>query len=202
MKETRTTCAVEAINGVIGRGLPAKTIFFKFVEYIKSMDLARSIKLRNLYDRCSGTKKKARKNDAGDNIRAASQSLQLGHINVLEFLENIALFKEKKNYFAVFKWLSILDSDSQFETTNKRTLRELDEEEDENKIETQDSSQPHRKKRTQSLNLCLSCDLNQTNLLFMPCKHAVLCSECWDKRNDDKYLKCHAYVLCPIEISL
>lgn len=200
MKETRTTCAVEAINGVIGRGLPGKANFFKFVDYIKGMDLSRSIKLRNLYARCVVAKKKARKNDAGDNIRAASQALQSGHINVLEFLENIALFKEKKNYFAVFKWLSVFDTDSEIEVTNKRMLRDLEGEE----YEERENSQPPKRKRTQSMNLCSLCDVNEVNLLFMPCKHAVMCSECWTKReNEEKTcIKCHAYVLCPIEINL
>lgn len=145
-------------------------------------------------------KKKARKNDAGDNIRAASQALQSGHINVLEFLENIALFKEKKNYFAVFKWLSVFDTDSEIEVTNKRMLRDLEGEE----YEERENSQPPKRKRTQSMNLCSSCDVNEVNLLFMPCKHAVMCSECWTKReNEEKTcIKCHAYVLCPIEINL
>lgn len=84
--ETRTTCAVEAINGVLGRGIPGNSNFFNFVFFIQKFELARSIKLRNLATRCVVKRKRNGKNERSVLIRNASELLEKGELNVDEFL--------------------------------------------------------------------------------------------------------------------
>lgn len=50
MRDTRTTCAVEAYNGVLGKKIVAKATFFKFVEAIQCEELAKSIEFRQHID--------------------------------------------------------------------------------------------------------------------------------------------------------
>lgn len=47
-REHRTTCAVEAFNGVLNKGIKGNGNFYNFVDYIRDIDLKKSIKLRNL----------------------------------------------------------------------------------------------------------------------------------------------------------
>lgn len=47
MRETRTTCAVEAYNGVLGRKIHHHGNFFNFVACILKQELIKSIQLRN-----------------------------------------------------------------------------------------------------------------------------------------------------------
>lgn len=160
------------------------------------MDLSRSINLRNMFARCAVTKKKSRKNDAGDNIRIASESLKMGHINVLEFLENIALFKEKKNEFASYKWLQMLNAEDEIQNETAKRIRSED-------CLHENDMQPAKRTRSrvESINLCKSCNDNETNVVFMPCTHAVMCSACWSTREkvDKSCFECHALVMCHIE---
>lgn len=47
MRETRTTCAVEGYNGVLGRKIQHHDNFFNFVACISKQELIKSIQLGN-----------------------------------------------------------------------------------------------------------------------------------------------------------
>lgn len=136
MLETRTTCAVEAFNGVLGRGLPGNSNFFNFVHYIKKMDLARSIKLRNMFEKCIVTKPKiASSTDKADHIRKASELLECDSITVTDFLNSIASFKN-----------AIIES-------TKRLTPEQASDSEEEDIASQPSSSQAKRKRKETVNM-------------------------------------------------
>lgn len=173
--ETRTTCAVEAINGVLGRGIPGNSNFFNFVHFIQKFEAARWLKIRNIAARCVLKRKRKGQNEKSVLIRSASELLDKNEITVDEFLTNIAKFKDNKLR----------------QHTHKHVISYSSDEDDSNDVDAESqSSQPSAKRsRTDSINLCRVCDTNESNTILFPCSHAVLCFECWTKKSllDDKY---------------
>lgn len=184
--ENRTTCAVEAINGVIGRGIPTNSNFFNFVHFLQRFELARSIKFRNLYARCLIKKKRARSQESSTIIRNATELLDSEKISVSEFLDCIANMKIKQ-----YSKITTI--------TNKHAISSDDESDDDHEETTPahtHTSQRHtthtskrKRARTDSMNLCRMCDLHESNIILLPCAHAVICSECWSKKalQNDKF---------------
>lgn len=173
--ETRTTCAVEAINGVLGRGMPGKSNSFNFVHFIQKFELARSMKLRNQYDRCAVKRKKIGSNEKSVLIRNASELLDTNVITVADFLEHIAKFKDNK-CGKRDKCGSVLSDESDSESEPPTS---------------QPTSQPASKRaRTDSVNLCRVCDEKESNIILFPCSHAVICLECWTKKTLINYKYC------------
>lgn len=55
---------------------------------------------------------------------------------------------------------------------------------------TSSTHMSHTKRhRTDSVNMCRICDDRESNVIALPCAHAVICSECWCKKivQDDKF---------------
>lgn len=172
--ETRTTCAVEALNGVLGRGIASHPNFFNFVTYIKKFDLNRSIALRNMNDRCAVTKKRRFiKTDNCSNIREATRLLVSNIITVSDFLDKIVNFK--------------------WRTYNSNKKRPTETEQLEDSQSESDTEEPHSSQQQQAKkqkNICRLCDYNYINVLFLPCKHFLVCSECWNKFETDSIPNC------------
>lgn len=179
MLETRTTCAVEAFNGVLGRGLPGNTNFFNFVHYIKKIELVKSIKLRNMFEKYTVTKpKRASITDKADYIRKASEMLETKAINAIEFLNNIACFKN-----------AIIES------TKRLTPEQASDSEEEEVTSTQTTlSQPSKRARKETLKICPLCENNEVNVILFPCAHAVVCLNCWTTRVAETCIECHQSV--------
>lgn len=97
MEETRTTCAVEATNGSFSKGLAGKSNLFTFINYLSEKELMYSIKLRNLFERCTVvTRKRASSKADSETIRKASELVERGTLTTDEFLTHIAKMKSQK----------------------------------------------------------------------------------------------------------
>lgn len=182
MLVNRTTCSAEAINKVIGNGIPGNSNFFSFVFYIQKFELARSLKLRNMTSRCIFRRRRDVKNHKHVVIRNASELLEKNEISVDEFLDNIAKFKYNEVR----------------QTKQSKVLFVYSSDEEEDDDESHQAVQPPSKRmRADSINLCRVCNLNESNVITIPCSHAVHCFECWTKKSlqDDKYCaECYAEV--------
>lgn len=187
--ENRTTCSVEAINGVIGHGIPGNSNFFNFVHFLQRFELARSIKFRNMYARCLIKKKRNKSYESSVLIRNASQLLDDGKISVAEFLDSIAKMKAKQ-------YSKIITTTTT--ATNKRVAVSSDEESDEDDdTDVQlSTAQPHtsqqtssKRARTNCMTLCHMCCMQESNVILFPCSHAVICFECWTNKvvQEDKF---------------
>lgn len=183
MEETRTTCAVEATNGALSNGFPSNANLFNFINYISDKELTYSIRLRNMFDRMVVVKKKRASSKAdSEAIRKASNFLQAGTFTVDEFLEHIAKMKRQK--------INAL----------KRTISD-DSDSDEDSVVSsepvQSTSQMNKRQRPDS---CEVCDTNSKNVVFLPCAHLVVCSECYGKKKDQKCNSCEALITSHIVI--
>lgn len=155
--------------------MPGNSNFFNFVHFIQKFELARSIKLRNQYDRCAVKRKQIGSNEKSVLIRNASDLLDKNVITVADFLDHIAKFKDNK-CGKRDKAGSVLSDESDSDESEPST--------------SQSTSQPASKRaRTDSVNLCRVCDENESNIILFPCSHAVICLECWTKKTliNDKY---------------
>lgn len=172
--EDRTTCAVEAKNGVLGRGIPGNSNFFTFLHYMKSFDLAHTIKLRNSASRLVEKTKRQSSHEKSVQIRAASKLLESNSISVAQFLDHIAAFKDNK-----------LNMPSK----QKHPIEQSDESSSEDETEPS-SSQSQKRPRLDSMNLCRVCNENESRIVLLPCAHAVICNDCWIVKsvvNQDAY---------------
>lgn len=159
----RTTCAVEAKNGVLGRGIPGNANFFTFVHYMKSFELAHSIKLRNTATGLVEKVKRQSSQEKSVQIRAASKLLDSNSISVAQFLDHIAAFKDNK---------------LNMPTKRKQPDEQSDASSSEDESESS-SSQSQKRPRLDSINLCRVCDENESRMVLLPCAHAVICNDCW-----------------------
>lgn len=176
--ENRTTCAVEAINGVIGRGIPGSSNFFNFVHFLQRFELARGIKFRNLYGRCLIKKRKTKSSERSTLIRNATELLEAGSISVNEFLDSIANMKTKENSLKTTTTTK----------DNKRVAISSDSESENDEGVTSTQNSTSKRART-CVNACRMCEIRSSNVILFPCAHAVICSECWAKKTvlNDKY---------------
>lgn len=177
MRVTRTTCAVEQFNGVLGRGLPSKSNFFKFVAYIKEIDLTRSIRLRNMSNRGLTQRKDKRKSRKvlSDAIELTSKLMESKRITSLEFLENIA--SSKQRICSSEHWMLEIDSND-------------NDDDDDSTLETVQA----KRVCTEALNLCRICEAAEANIVLLPCAHAIVCSFCWLKNSSKVCIECENIV--------
>lgn len=159
--------------------MPGNSNFFNFVHYLQRFELTRSIKFRNLYARCLIKKRRTKSTENSTLIRNASQLLEGGTITVGEFLDSIAMMKTKQY--------------SKVTMTNKRVAISTDDdtEDDEEQLSTSVVTHKSNSKRSRidCSNLCRVCDRRESNVLLLPCAHAVICSECWSRKlvQNDKF---------------
>lgn len=179
MLETRTTCAVEATNGVVGRGLPGNSNFFNFIVFIKKQELSKSIKLRNQFLRLV-TKKRQRNKHMDVQIRQASQALEAGKLTADEFVDLIASCKQNK-YEQPTKRPADMDSDSDCSEAESLDSAYSTVSNSSSQASSQTSAtQSSMRTRTESVNMCALCSIEETNVLFIPCTHALVCNKCFE----------------------
>lgn len=182
MQETRTTSAAEATNGSLNRGFPGNSNLFNFINYISDKELTYSIRLRNMFERCTVVKKKRASSKVdSETIRKASELLEAGTLTVDEFLEHIAKMKNEK-----------IDE-------LKRKIPEDSDSDDDSVISSQPVQSTSQDKRHR-IDSCEVCDKNSKDVVFLPCAHLVLCSECYKKKTDKKCNSCGAPITSHIVI--
>lgn len=158
-RETRTTCAVEANNGVLGRKWKSHASFFVFVEALQKEEFCKSTQLMQDIRTIELTKPRKIREDRLNRIRRASKEIGDDAITPMQFLEKIANLNNRIMQDTPLE----LDINESFdEVTNPLSSNESDTD-DEDYI------------------LCVICSINKPNILLQPCLHCCLCGECWSK---------------------
>lgn len=162
--EIRTTSAIEAYNSVIGKSIPKKATFFKFVAFLQMQEFEKVRKFELLMNTNGSVGKKRIKKSCvlkADMISKFKNDLLQGTITPSKFLDQLVL--SKNNLIVqmepdedLFEELSYLEEDIEDESLNH--------------IETNQN--------TINNNMCVVCFIKQPNILFFPCKHLKICSEC------------------------
>ncbi|XP_075154199.1 uncharacterized protein LOC142227589 [Haematobia irritans] len=162
-KDIRTTSAVEAYNGVMGKLIEKNGNFFKFVEAIRKEEYFKSRSFQMLCDIGVPVKKKKKRSSKEAIITDCTHLLDNAKITAMKFIERIVFDK------------SISDSlreTTPYENTNVvNTDSETDHSEDEIADEEQIVS-------NESNRSCVVCRGNSPNIVFLPCKHLSVCHEC------------------------
>lgn len=183
---TRTTSAIEAYNGVLGRMIPKHGNFFKFVSILLYEEFSKSRDLKLLID-CGGALgkvKKPRKSiDRADKIEAAAKELQSGKITASIFLNRLVfpknrIYTEMEPDEDIFEEITFLEEeDSEVDDTTETNI-----------IPTASAQQF----------LCAVCFVLQPNIVLMPCKHLKLCNECLLKLQAESIANGMPKCKCPV----
>lgn len=143
-----------------------------------------SIRLRTMFQRCTIVKKKrASSKIDSEKIRKASQLLEAGALSDDEFLEFIAKMKSQK---IVASKRHTLSDDSDSDDENASTAQTVP-----------STSHVDKRRRTHSTELCVMCYAKDRSVVFLPCTHAIVCSDCCSqklKTDDTKCNKCQAHI--------
>ena len=166
----RTTSAVEAYNGVLGRIVQRNLNFFKFVKAIKSEEFSKGKDFQLLVNSggAMGSNKICKLKWANRNKKIAEASLQLlnGKITANVFL-----------YRMVFPSNEIcieMEPDEDLFEEYKGT----DEQDEELLCE---GPQPSGSNDNGDIIMCIICLSLPPSVLFLPCKHIKLCGDCFSK---------------------
>lgn len=147
-------------------------------------------------------------------IRNATELLESSKISVNEFLDSIAKMKMKQysKEANANKRVSISSDDdtdvdeqpstSQAATTHKpKRARVNTEGNDDVQPSTSQATTTQKSKRARINydNVCRMCECSESNVILLPCAHAVLCFECWSKKLIQNDKRC---VLCSKKVSI
>lgn len=186
---TRTTSAIEAYNGVLGRIIPKHGNFFKFVKMLQNEEFSKGRELELLINSGGtyGTSRRKRSAiDKATKIEQAGIELQNGKITASGFLNRMVFAKNKTVY-------EMEPDEDIFED-----IPYLDEEED-NEDGICETQQPPKSTDTKrQSNDCAICMGSQSNTLFLPCKHLKTCNSCVLKLQAAAIARGLDTIKCPI----
>lgn len=155
-KETRTTCAVEANNGVLGKKWKSHASFFVFVEALQREEFSKSTQLLQDIRFIDTTKPRKERNDRLNRIKKATKEFSKGIITSIQFLEKISNLNNK-----IMKEESTeLDPSTIYQSSSSSSDSESDEGDECNPV-------------------CVKCNEFKPTILLLPCTHCCLCGNCW-----------------------
>lgn len=174
---TRTTSAVEAYNGILGRSAGKNGHFFKFVRIIQEEEFFKSRRFSILCESGGSLAKKKRKDSVEKNnkIREATLLLDEGKITVATFLSRM-VYEKNEICVDVVPKLNIFEEES----SEDEMPEELEE-------------QPTRNNDTE----CIICQAKTPNIVLLPCKHLKICDDCILKLQADSISKGLQNYCCP-----
>lgn len=180
---TRATSAVEAYNGVLGRLIPKRGNFFKFVSVLRNEEFSKSRDFKILIE-SGGTfgAKRSKKiyADKAKKIIEASALLQMGKITPLVFLNRMVFVKNNI-------CTDLEPYEDIFEDEHDLSEKEDDDVAVENG-ESVASDGPAK---------CIICDDLQANTALLPCRHLKCCNECVLKMQANSLAKGLSSFHCP-----
>lgn len=184
---TRTTSAIEAYNGVLGRTLPKSGNFFKFTKTIQDEEFMKSRDFEILVESGGTVGTKIRRKhsvERANKIMEASELLERGSITAMAFLNRMVY---PKNNIC----------------TDMEPIDDIFQEypdcvNDEEKISSDEEWPAIETVAQRDNNMCVVCFNNRPNIVLLPCKHLQICSEC-NLKLQAKGLaaKTNAYI-CPV----
>lgn len=180
---TRTTSAIEAYNGVLGRLLPKRGQFFKFVSILRDEEFHQSRNFHQLVESggiCGAKKIKRAYAEKAKKISEASDLLEKGIITPITFLNrmvypNNAICTDLEPYEDIFEE----DFGSQSEP------------------EEQEIEEAHGSTPNDDTTKCIVCNDLTANTLLLPCKHLKFCNDCVLKIEARSLSKGTNTYLCP-----
>lgn len=179
---TRTTSALEAYNGVLGRLISKHGNFFKFVRILQSEELAKGRDFALLISSggaCVKSKRRKRVTERYCEIDNAYKDLQSGKITASMFLNRMTF--PKNNVCTDMEPEEDIFDDIHY-------LRDEDEDED--------LHEPIQQPVT--ANICVICLVAEPNTVMMPCKHFKTCNECVLKLQAGAIGKGQQSYQCPV----
>lgn len=183
---TRTTSAIEAYNGVLGRMIAKTGNFFKFVKVLQSEEFSKHRDFQLLIESGGTFSQKRRKNsdtEKAKKILEASLLLESASITALTFINRMAF---PKNVICA----KVEPMDDIFQEYGEE--QEYDEETDEEKLDFEEVVP------AQNDNTCIICLKLAANIVMLPCKHTTICSECLIRLQAQALSKNQDFVKCPI----
>lgn len=179
-QKTRTTSAVEAYNGVLGRSADKNGNFFKFVAVIRDEEYFKSRHFFMLTESGGSLCKKKKKQDVKrhSQIEEATLLLNQGRITAATFLSRMVYEANEVCVDMVTK-LDIFQEaeDSDCEMSSEEEVA----------IDVE-SSTGHD---------CVVCEDKPSNVVMIPCKHLKICTECNLKLLADSNSKGLYHYNCP-----
>lgn len=162
-QNTRTTSAVEAYNGVLGKSIDKNGNFFKFTKAIRKEEFFKSRHFAMLADGGCCTKKQRKKNSIEKDVRIkdATDLLDSGKITVATFLSRM-----------VYQTNGICTDMVPPENIFEESLDVDEETSDDDGAGNNASTQSPRDKE------CVVCQDNLSNVVLLPCKHLKICNVC------------------------
>ncbi|XP_075163492.1 uncharacterized protein LOC142236118 [Haematobia irritans] len=171
-QKTRTTSAVEAYNGVLGRLADKNGHFFKFVAIIRNEEFFKSCHFSMLSESGGSLCKRKKRQDAdkSSKIEKAIRLLENGDISVTDFLSRMVYEPNKicvklipeENLFEEEEYSDCENSEDDNQEVTSSTLNDSD---------------------------CVICVNKPSNIVMLPCRHMKICSECNLKLMAEHYQK-------------
>lgn len=164
---SRTTSALEAYNGVLGKTIQSKGAFFKFVSAIRSEEFIKQRDLVQLIDSGGASSSNNRKRVTKDRYARIEEALELFTKNklTLVLLINRLTCPANKN-------VSKMDDFGEYPADDFSASSEDEEqEEEERRLISMPAHVP----------VCLICKDAWPNVFQIPCGHVKLCKGCYDQ---------------------
>lgn len=159
-QNTRTTSAVEAYNGVLGRSIEKNGNFFKFINVIRNEEFFKSRHFFMSVEGGGSLQKQRKKASAQKDkyIEETSALLESGKINVATFLSRM-----------IFEGHGICVNmvPSLFDDAEEDDAHVSDNEVGDNEASTSINERE-----------CVVCRDNVANVVLLPCKHLKICQTC------------------------
>lgn len=173
---TRTTSAVEAYNGVLGKGAEKNGHFFKFVGLIRDEEFFKSRHFSMLCESGGSLSKKKRTSSSIRNkeIENATLLLHQGNITVAAFLSRM-VYEKNSICVNMLPKQDIFKEDSSDESSDEESV-----------VETPNNE-----------NTCVVCMFKIPNVVLLPCKHLKICNECNLKLQADAISRDAQLYNCP-----
>lgn len=178
-QKTRTTSAVEAYNGVLGRFAEKNGHFFKFVRFIRNEEFFKSRHFSMMCESGGALSQKRRKKSKAAKWKKTEEAwilLEEGDLTVSEFLSRMVF---KGNGVCA----DMIPEENIFE---EETLHEEESEDEYFDLPA-----------TANENDCAICKEKAANIVFIPCKHLKICSQCDIKLMADAVSKGSQNYNCP-----
>lgn len=162
----RTTSALEGFNSQLGRRIPKKGNFFKFVKRLGEIEFAECRKMRQMVD--SGGSINPRRDTARDiSIRNT--------ITIIEFLKAVtyngnSISSDMAHFNIPANYISDGGEDSDDNDDILEGPRDID----------------NNEQRAADDLICIVCADQRARVLFLPCRHMKCCEECSSKLAAEK----------------
>lgn len=168
----RTTSALEGFNSQLGRRIPKKGNFFKFVNRLSMIEFVECRKMTQMID-SGGSVNPRRENPKDVLICDATVELKQLKISVLDFLKKVTYSgSEISMDMAHFDIPAGYISEEEIDDDVNGAV---------NDHQTNNEPQTNSSGFSAEDMFCIVCADQRANVLFLPCRHMKCCTDCSSK---------------------